>query len=622
MPVSANKFEAKPILRIAMVGHVDHGKSTLVGRLLNDVGALPAGKVDAVAEMCKRRGMKFEWAFVTDALQAEKDQGITIDASHINFSSDRRDYILIDAPGHREFIKNMISGSSDCDGAVVVIDAEEGVCEQSRRHALLLHLLGVTQIVVAVSKMDIVSYDENIFRQIEKDFTECLERFEMEAIRIIPAAGLEGENVKSTTGKLPWYDGPSLFDALEEIEGAIPLNAGPLRISIQDVYRFDERRVIAGRVDSGEISVGDQVMFSPSNHVGVVNSIESWPINSSKSVAKAGEPVGFTLKEQVFVERGEVVSHNDNMPSETNVFHAKVFWLGKTPLRSGALYTLRHKTSECSVEVEAIESVIDVAEMDEVEFKHVPSDCVGEIILRTDKLLALDSGSRIVIADEYNIVAGGLVSTEGYPDQRDALTRKATNITAVEHAVSRRSRAERNGHAGGVLWMTGLSGSGKSTLSVELERQLFALGYQVVVLDGDNLRHGLNANLGFSPEDRSENIRRAGEVAALFAESGFIVVTAFISPYREDRSRARDAAKENFHEVFVSADLEVCEGRDPKGLYQKARAGEISEFTGVSAPYEIPEKYEFEVDTGALTVSESVDALVRYIKVNFPLRSN
>ncbi|NKB21880.1 MAG: adenylyl-sulfate kinase [Alphaproteobacteria bacterium] len=609
-------------MRVAMVGHVDHGKSTLVGRLLKDMNALPAGKVEAVAAMCERRGMKFEWAFVTDALQAERDQGITIDSSHINFSSNTRDYILIDAPGHREFIKNMISGSSDCDGAVVVIDAKEGVREQSRRHALLLHLLGVRQIAVAVTKMDSVSYDEKVYQAIKSEFSLNLQNFDIEATRIIPTAGLNGDNVVTTSENMAWYDGPTLIEALEEFREASDAKDLPFRIPVQDIYRFDDRRIVAGRVDSGEILSGDTIIFSPSNRRAIVNSIENWPNENKLATAVSGDSIGITLKEQIFVERGEVISHADNPPVETNVFRARVFWLGSRPLSAGESYRIRCSTAECGVEVESIEAVIDVAEMDSINNEQVPSDCVGDIVLRTDRMLALDSGCRIVIADGYNVVAGGLVDTEGYPDQRQVRTQKATNITAVEHGVSRKIRAERNGHAGGVIWMTGLSGSGKSTLSVELERQLFARGYQVVVLDGDNLRYGLNANLGFSPEDRSENIRRAGEVAALFAESGFIVVTAFISPYREDRARARNAATENFHEVFISAGLEVCEERDPKGLYVKARAGEISDFTGVSAPYEPPETSEFEVDTGALSVDASVDALVNYVSVRFPLNSN
>jgi bifunctional enzyme CysN/CysC len=611
--------ESKSIMRVAMVGHVDHGKSTLVGRLLKDMDALPAGKVEAVAAMCERRGMKFEWAFVTDALQAERDQGITIDSSHINFSSETRDYILIDAPGHREFIKNMISGSSDCDGAVVVIDAKEGVREQSRRHALLLHLLGVRQIAVAVSKMDAASYDEKVFLAIEQEFRVCLQNFDIEATRIIPTAGLDGDNVVARSNNMGWYNGPTLIQALEEFREASNEREKPLRIPVQDIYRFDDRRIIAGRVDSGEISVGDKILFSPSNREAEVSSIENWPSENQLTKATSGDSVGVTLKEQIFVERGEIISHASSSPVETNVFRARVFWLGESPLSVGEAFTLRCNTAECGVEVEAIAAVIDVAEMDSIDNEQVPSDCVGDIILRTDRMVALDSGCRVVIADGYNIVAGGIVDTGGYPDQRQALTQKSTNITAVEHGVSRRMRADRNGHAGGVLWMTGLSGSGKSTLSVELERQLFVRGYHVVVLDGDNLRYGLNANLGFSPEDRSENIRRAGEVAALFAESGFIVVTAFISPYREDRARARAAAKQNFHEIFVSANLQICEQRDPKGLYEKARAGEILDFTGISAPYEPPEKFDFEVDTGLLSVEESVKTLVNYVSVRFPL---
>jgi len=613
------------LLKIAIVGHVDHGKSTLVGRLLNDTDSLPAGKVDAVAEMCKRRGMPFEWAFVTDALRAERDQGITIDASHIRFSDAVRDYVLIDAPGHREFLKNMISGAAGCDAALVVIDADEGVREQSRRHGYLLHLLGVRQIAVAVTKMDTVDFDAVRFGRIESDFRRLLEELGIELSAIVPVSGRDGDNIATRSAKTPWYDGLTVLEAAAAFEPMPEPVELPLRIPVQDVYKFDTRRIIAGRVESGRISVGDEIVFSPSNHVVKVKSLEGWNKESPIPFAEAGEPVGITLEDQVFVERGELISHVAQAPMETNVFRARLFWLGDAPLAAGKRYTLKLGTIEAVVTVEKVERVVDTADLVAANTDAVPRDAVADVILRSSSMLALDPASvnprtgRFVLADGYDIVGGGLIDMDGYPDQRALITQRATNITSVENTVTDQMRMARNGHRGGVLWFTGLSGAGKSTLAVELERRLFQKGYQVYVLDGDNLRGGLNANLGFTPEDRAENIRRVGEVAALFARAGFVVLTAFISPYRTDRERARDAVgNDKFHEVYVSASLDVCEGRDPKGLYGRARAGEIADFTGISAPYEAPEACEVELNTGKLDVPESMEKLVAYVEKHFP----
>jgi bifunctional enzyme CysN/CysC len=617
--------KAQGQLRAAVVGHVDHGKSTVVGRLLHETDSLPQGKVEAVAEMCRRRGMPFEWAFVTDALQAERDQGITIDSSHIPFRSALRDYVLIDAPGHREFIKNMISGSSDCDAALVVIDAGEGVRDQSRRHGFLLHLLGIRQIAVAVTKMDTIGYDADRFATVEREFREALGELGVTPGAVIPVSGRDGDNIAAPSGKMGWYDGPTVVGALDGFEVAAPATALPLRIPVQDVYRFDERRIVAGRIESGRLRVGDTVLFSPSNHTAVVKTIESWPRSALVEGAEAGDSIGFTLEEQIFVERGEIVSHAGNAPVETNVFRARVFWMGAEPLRVGKRYTLRHNTAEAIAEVESIERVIDAARMDRTGTEEVACDCVADVVMRAQIVLALDPAAdnprtgRIVLADGFDIVGGGLIDMAGYPDQRQVMTRRSTNITEVEHRVSREERTRRIGHAGGVLWFTGLSGAGKSTLAIELERQLFARGYNAYVLDGDNLRHGLNANLGFSPEDRAENIRRVGEVAALMAEIGTLVISAFISPYRDDRLRARKAVGTGFHEVFIDAGLAECERRDTKGLYARARAGEIANFTGISAPYEPPESCELVVDTANQPVEESVDALIRYVEEHFPL---
>ena len=610
-------------LKVAIVGHVDHGKSTLVGRLLHDTGSLPDGKLEAIQAVCKRRGVPFEWAFLMDALQAERDQGITIDTSQIWFSTARRQYVIIDAPGHKEFLKNMITGAAAGDAALLIIDADEGVKEQSRRHGYLLHLLGVRQVTVAVNKMDLVAYDQARFEAIEQEYTAYLSEIGVTATHIIPVSAREGDNVATRSAAMDWYDGPTVLEAFDHFQVVTQPEGLPLRMPVQDVYRFDVRRIIAGRIESGMLRVGDTVLFSPSNKTGEIRSIEAWNTDRPPLEATAGHSIGFTLEDQIFVERGEVVSHEADPPVETDVFRARLFWLGKENLTPGNRYTMKLNTAEAEVRVQSIEHVIDTGDLSTAPSDQVERNGVAEVVLQTDRMLAIDafvdvpSSGRFVLLDGYTISGGGIISMEGYADQRQLTTVRASNIQRVEHAVSVDARARRNGHMGGVLWLTGLSGSGKSTLAVVLEQRLFNLGYQVYVLDGDNVRHGLNADLGFSPEERAENIRRVGEVAALMSRSGLVVITAFISPYRSDRARARKATGDQYHEIYVKADLATCESRDPKGLYAKARAGEITDFTGISAPYEAPDAPELEVDTMALDVDAGVESIVEYVRGRF-----
>ena len=621
-------------MQVAIVGHVDHGKSTLVGRLMHDTGSLPEGKVEAVRQMSERRGMPFEWAFVMDAFQAERDQAITIDAAHIWFKSDKRNYVIVDAPGHREFIKNMVSGAANCDAALLVIEAAEGVREQSRRHAYLLHLLGVEQVVVAVNKMDAVNYDGARFQAVESDIREYLGEIGVTPQRVVPVSAREGDNIASPSNNMGWYSGPTVIDALDELSTPGGLDDLPLRMPVQDVYHFDARRIIAGRIESGSLAVGDEVVFSPSNRTAHIASIEAWPEARRPERAGAGLSVGVTLDEQLFIERGEVMSHATDLPMESNVFRGHIFWLGRKPLHVGGQYKLKLGAFETPVEVQSIDRVVDTDDLSISEptdqDARVERNGIGEIVLRSRAMIALDEFAanartgRFVLVDDYDIAGGGIISMHGYPDQRDLITEKGTNLFAVGHRVPRAARLQKNGHRGGVIWLTGLSGAGKSTVALEAERVLFQKGYQVYVLDGDNVRGGLNANLSFSPEDRAENIRRVGEVAALFADAGMVVLTAFISPYRADRDRARSALDRTddaaFHEVYIKASLEVCEERDPKGLYKRARAGEVADFTGISAPYEEPEGAELVVDTSDQSPEQSVAALVSYIERTFAIK--
>ncbi len=614
--------DLRPSKRIVFVGHVDHGKSTLIGRLLFETGALPEAKVEAVRSVSARRGKPVEWAFLLDSFQAERDQGVTIDASQIFFRSDHSSFVIVDAPGHREFLKNMVTGAAGADAAILIVDAAEGVREQTRKHAYLLTLLGVPQVIVAVTKMDLVEFDRERFLSVEATLRAYLGEIGIAPLAVVPVSAVTGDNMLSRGASTPWYSGPSLMQALDGIAAPARPSQLPLRFPVQDVYKFDARRIIVGQVESGTLRVGDEVHFSPSDKVARVKSIEAWNQSPLPVEAHAGQSVGFTLDEQIFVERGEVVSHGDDQPILTNVFRARLFWFSDKPLSEGGTYTLKLNTAEYPVQVQSITRVVDVDALTGAERDHVARHEVAEVVFRSRSMIALDEArslrrtGRFVLVDDYRIVGGGTISMEGYPDQRQAITVKATNVFEVEHGVTADARRLRNGHRGGILWFTGLSGAGKSTLAVGLERALFNKGYQVYVLDGDNVRHALSANLGFSPEDRAENIRRVAAVAALFADAGFIVISAFISPYRADRERAREACGTAFREVHIKADLAVCEQRDPKGLYKRARSGEIKEFTGVSAPYEAPDKPDLEIDTGAMSVEECLQALQAFVEAD------
>lgn len=619
----SSSVSARP-LAIVVVGHVDHGKSTLVGRLIHDTGMLPEGRLDAIRAMCDRRGMPFEWAFLMDAFKAERDQGITIDTTQIWFKSKKRDYVLIDAPGHREFLRNMITGASAADAAVLLIDAQQGVRQQSRHHGYLLHLLGVQQVAVIVNKMDAVDFSADRFAAIRDTYRDYLKALGIAPAAFIPVVARDGDNLVERSRRMRWYDGPTVVEALDGFHADTPDAELPLRLPLQDVYKFDDRRILAGRLESGRFRVGDTLLFSPSNKTARVASIEAWHVPEAPTEAAAGQSVGFTLDEQIFVERGEVASHVESAPIETTVFRVRLFWMAPEKLSVGQEVEVRIATRAFKAVVQAIERVVDTETLEESLGETVPRDGIADVVLRARQLVALDEYKRLkrtgrcVILDRGGIAGGGLIRMEGYPDQRRLVTPRGGNLTGVDHRVSAAARAARNGHSGGVLWFTGLSGSGKSTLAMEVEQRLFQMGYQVYVLDGDNIRGGLNANLGFSPDDRAENIRRVGEVAALFADAGMIAIAAFISPYRADRERARAAGRASeFHEVFIKADLAVCETRDPKGLYKKARAGQIQDFTGVSAPYEAPERPELTVDTGKAPIADCADRIVDYVVQNF-----
>jgi bifunctional enzyme CysN/CysC len=608
-------------LKVVFVGHVDHGKSTLIGRILHDTDSLPEGKIASIQQACAAEGMEFEYAFLLDALLEEQAQNITIDTTQIPFRTARRQYVIIDAPGHKEFLKNMITGAASADAAVLVVAANEGVREQSRRHAYLLSLLGIRQIVVVVNKMDLSGYSREVFTEIEREYREFLGSLNLEPRVFIAASAKAGVNVaRAAADAVSWYAGPTLLGALDELEATTAPLGQPLRFSVQDVYRFDERRIIAGRVESGSLRVGDPLVFSPANKTSVVATIEAWNAAPPEE-AIVGDSIGITLREQIFVERGHVASHRDETPIQANRFRADIFWLAETPLRKDAQYILRLATQEVKCQVVAIEHVMDSSTLAITtgEQETVGHNEVGRVTLQSRSPLVFDNHDRVpslgrfVVIDHDRIGGGGIIFGGLYTSRAEV---KSKNIFWTEGKITPQRRAAQNGHRGAVVWLTGLSGAGKSTIAQALEGELFARGMHTYVLDGDNIRHGLNSNLGFSPEDRVENIRRVSEVAKLMADSGAVAITAFISPYLVDRRRAREIAlesKADFIEVFVDAPLRVCEERDPKSLYKKARAGKIRDFTGIDAPYEAPVDPEIVVRTDEQSVEESVALILEQL---------
>lgn len=605
-------------MKIVFVGHVDHGKSTLIGRILEETGSLPEGKLEALRASCKAEGRQFEYAFVLDALAEEQQQNVTIDTTQVQFRTATRSYVIIDAPGHEEFIKNMITGAASADAAIMVIAADEGAREQSRRHGQLLSLLGIRQVIVAVNKMDLVDYAESSFRQVAAEYGAFLEQFGINARAFVPVSARDGVNISSRDpAKLDWFGGQSLLDAIDKLETTETTARQPLRFPVQDVYRRENRRILAGRIESGTLRVGDLLLFSPRHKTARVASIERWPDASVES-AVAGESIGITLRDHIFIERGHIASHEMDAPIETNRVRAKVFWMGTEPLRAGARSRLKLVTQNVECEVVSIGNVVDVATLGAAptDGTELHANEVGEVTLQTRAPLVLDNHERVpalgrfVLTDANNLLGGGVISDAFYTQSKAV---KSDNIFWSESEITAERRARRNQHRGAVIWLTGLSGAGKSTIARALEKELFALSMHTYVLDGDNLRHGLNANLGFAPDDRVENIRRVSEVAKLMADAGIIVVTSFISPYRADRARARAIAMQagaEFVEIFVDAPLAVCEERDPKGLYKKARAGELKGFTGIDAPYEPPVDPEITVLTDRQTPAESVDLIL------------
>jgi bifunctional enzyme CysN/CysC len=532
-------------MNIVIVGHVDHGKSTLLGRLYADTGSLPDGKLEKVQAICRQQGKEFEYAFLFDAFLEEQEQGITIDTARTFFTWKGRQYIIIDAPGHKEFLKNMISGAARAEAALLLIDALEGVKEQSKKHGYLLSLLGVRQFAVVVNKMDLVGYRQDVFNGIEKEYRDFLSQFKAVPAQFIPVSAKLGDNIFNRSEKMPWYTGPTVSDALSMFEKEAARAEQPLRLPVQDVYKFDARRIITGRITAGRLNIGDQLVFSPSNKRATIKSVEAFNVEPLPTEGRAGQSIGVTLDEQIFVERGEIASHQEQLPQVSTAFRANVFWLGKRPLERGRKYLLRVATKEVDCEIVVIHRIIDTMDLAQPQGSSaVNKNQVAELTVRTKTPVAFDLSAsfeatgRFVLVDEYDIAGGGII-TELVHDDQEFLREEARrrDFAWVKGEVGVEDRAQQYGHRAAVVLFTGGRHTGKSLLARKLESRLVADGRHAYLLDGENLRRGLDADL--SEEERgqtAEMARRYGEVARLLIDTGLIVVSTtnpFGLAYRE-----------------------------------------------------------------------------------------
>ncbi len=619
------------LLRFSTAGSVDDGKSTLIGRLLYDTKSLFEDQLQAVEDASRRRGEGYvNLALVTDGLRAEREQNITIDVAYRYFATPRRKFIIADTPGHVQYTRNMVTGASTAELAIILIDARTGVLTQSKRHAFIASLLGIPHIMVAVNKMDLVGWSEDAFEDIQAEYGAFAERLGVDDLKFIPVSALLGDNVVTKSSNMPWYDGGTLLHHLEHVNVGAHRNLVDFRFPVQYVMRAGpHHRAYAGRVASGSIRPGEEILVLPSGRKTRVRSVDSHAGPVLEGVA--GDSIALATEDELDISRGDMIVRPLNLPSVDQELDAIVCWTSEEPMREGTRYWLRHTTREVRAFVSRVVYRIDVDTLHREEVDGFGLNDIGRVHLTAahpvffdEYALNRETGSFILIDPHTNnTVAAGMIRgavrreqdlpsvPSGDPDARP----RSPDVVWESWNITLQEREARSGHLAVVLWFTGLPGSGKSTVARALERRLFGLRCQTMLLDGDQVRHGLNGDLGFSPEDRSENIRRVGEVAALFFRQGCITLCTFVSPFRVDRDRARAVIPEGrFLEVFVDTPLEECERRDPKGLYARARKGEVGHMTGISSPYEPPDDPEIRVQTVGRDVDEIVDEIVEALR--------
>jgi bifunctional enzyme CysN/CysC len=608
--------ERKDLLRFITCGSVDDGKSTLIGRLLYESKMIFEDQLAALAADSKKvgtRGGEMDFALLVDGLSAEREQGITIDVAYRFFSTDKRKFIVADTPGHEQYTRNMITGASTAELAVILIDARKGVLTQTRRHSYLVSLLGIRRVVLAINKMDLVDYSRDVFENINHDYREFASRIGLMDITCIPLSAVNGDNVVKAAATMPWYTGPTLVEHLENVPVGDDVATKPFRMPVQWVNRPNlDFRGFAGVVVSGAVSVGSSVRVLPSGHRSRVARILVG--GRDAETASAGESVTVTLADEIDVSRGDVLAASDSPPPVADQFEATIVWMHSRPMLQGRSYLMKLGTKTVTATVAPLKYKVNVNTLEQLAAKKLELNDIGVCGIELSQAIAFepyrenrDLGAFILIDRITNTTVGaGLLHF--------ALHR-SDNVHWQTLDINKSARAEMKHQKPCVIWFTGLSGAGKSTIANLVEKRLHALGRHTYLLDGDNVRHGLNKDLGFTDADRVENIRRISEVARLMVDAGLIVLVSFISPFRAERRMARELLQAGeFFEVFVDTPLAVAETRDPKGLYKKARRGDLKNFTGVDSPYEEPENPELRIKTTELAPEQAAEAILQNLR--------
>jgi bifunctional enzyme CysN/CysC len=607
------QHERKSLLRFITCGSVDDGKSTVIGRLLYESKMLFEDQLAAIENDSKKWGTQggdIDFALLVDGLAAEREQGITIDVAYRFFSTDRRKFIVADTPGHEQYTRNMITGASTADVAVVLIDARKGVLTQTRRHSYLVSLIGVRKVVLAINKMDLVDYAEKTFNQINEEYREFAKQIGLNDITSIPLSGLKGDNMLTASEKTPWYHGPTLMGFLETCEiDETRLQHEPFRLPVQWVNRPNlDFRGFAGVITAGLVKPGDRIRAQPSGRESKVARIVT--LNGDLPIAVAGQSVTLTLEDEIDISRGDVISGVDSPAEVADQFEASLVWMHDEPMMPGRSFLMKIGTQTVTASITEPKYKVNVNTMEHLAAKQLGLNEIGVVNLALDRPIAFDPYTVNRDTGGFILINRLTNNTVGAGMLHFAL-RRSHNIHMQHVDVDKTARSSAKGQRPGVLWFTGLSGAGKSTIANLVEKKLHAMGRHTYLLDGDNIRHGLNKDLGFTEADRVENIRRVSEVARLMVDAGMIVLTAFISPFRSERAMARGLlGTGEFVEVHVDTPLNVAEDRDVKGLYKKARRGEIANFTGISSPYEAPETPELRLDTTTMTADQAAERVI------------
>ncbi len=609
------QLEKKDLLRFITCGSVDDGKSSLIGRLLYESQMLYDDQLAALEADSRRvgtRGQDIDFALLVDGLAAEREQGITIDVAYRFFATERRKFIVADTPGHEQYTRNMATGASTADLAVILIDARKGVLVQTRRHSYIVSLLGIRRVVLAINKMDLVDYDETIYASIKADYARLAQRLGIESVVAIPVSAVHGDNVVAASANMPWYQGPTLLNHLETVELKARQADAPFRMPVQWVNRPDQNfRGFAGTIASGTVQPGDRIRVQPSGRLSTVKRIVSF--DGDLPSAGTGKSITLVLADEVDVSRGDVFTTADQPLECADQFEATIIWMSEAPLLQGRQYLLKTSTRTVAATVTPVKYRVNVNALEHEPAERLELNDIGVCEVECDRALAFAPYAEDRTLGAFILIDRLTHDTVGAGLFNFAL-RRSQNIHWQAMDVDRTVRAAMKRQRGCVLWLTGLSGAGKSTIANLIDRRLTAMARHTYVLDGDNVRHGLNKDLGFTAQDRVENIRRVAEVAKLMADAGLITLVSFISPFRSERQMARELMLPGeFIEVYIDAPLAVAELRDPKGLYKKARRGELSNFTGIDSPYEAPSRAEIRIDTTQVSPADAAEQIVDYL---------